>query len=521
MSDHANTLHALQAWAEQARRDGWVDSATAEAVSTYQPHDPTKLFADGTTSPLVLAFFGGTGVGKSSLLNRLAGSDVAKSGVVRPTSREVTLYVHEDIELASLPEDLPVEHTRIKRHNQHAHRDTLWIDTPDIDSVVTTHRDQVLAWMPYIDLLVYVVSPERYRDDAGWDLLQQHRHRHDWAFVINHWDRGDPAQRADFTALLNAGGIDNPAVFCTDCRNGGSDTDDFGALQQHVASQSEAVALAEARRRSAATERAALQSLAGRCEAALGRTADWSEFEASARETERRFTTHCDTDTLASRERLVRQLFPDDPPPFWRRVLGKRERVAALPEVMAVWTPRCTERLTSTLDESLIAASDASLPLAPLRSALAPADLAGGQAIDNACLEALSAALSAPGNRLQRAIYRAASALTVALPLLALVLIGVRVLGGFVAGASDPAQYIGLNFVTNSLMLLALSAALPAVVAEWVRPSQRAASQAALRAGVESGCGTLFATVSKKLNALKQQRDNYLSSLNDATTTLQ
>ncbi|MEM6985553.1 MAG: GTPase [Pseudomonadota bacterium] len=406
MNDVNTALSSLQHWAVRAHRDGWIPDAVLDKVSAHKPHDPSALFADGAASPLVLAFFGGTGVGKSSLLNRLAGSPIAKSSAVRPTSREVTLYLHEDVALADLPAGIPVELTTVKRHQHPEHRDSLWIDTPDIDSVITTHRDQVLAWLPYIDLLVYVVSPERYRDDAGWDMLQANRHRHDWAFVMNHWDRGDPAQRDDFVQLLTNGGIESPHVFCTDCRDGGAADDDFEALTAYVASQSDALALAEARRRSERNERAAQDALRDTCLQALGSDADWAALGADLSATAKPFATQCLSDAIAPREQTLRGLFPDDPPPFWRQVLGAQDRAEVSAGTVALWSERSQERLRGRLDELMIRAAERGMPVAPLRRALQPVAEDAEVDVNGQATQALAQALDQPGVALQRAALR-------------------------------------------------------------------------------------------------------------------
>ena len=54
-----------------------------------------------------------------------------------------------------------------------ARRDVAWLDMPDIDSVEARNKSLVLSWLPYVDWLIYVVSPERYRDDVGWRLLEE------------------------------------------------------------------------------------------------------------------------------------------------------------------------------------------------------------------------------------------------------------------------------------------------------------------------------------------------------------
>jgi Uma2 family endonuclease len=43
---------------------------------------------------------------------------------------------------------------------------------------------------PHIDVLVYVVSPERYRDNKAWQLLLAEGGKHAWIFVLNQSDRG-------------------------------------------------------------------------------------------------------------------------------------------------------------------------------------------------------------------------------------------------------------------------------------------------------------------------------------------
>ena len=60
---------------------------------------------------------GGTGVGKSSLLNRLAGRQLPEAGIERPTSREVTLFHHQCLPYNILPEQLPLAKINISQHD--------------------------------------------------------------------------------------------------------------------------------------------------------------------------------------------------------------------------------------------------------------------------------------------------------------------------------------------------------------------------------------------------------------------
>ncbi len=229
----ADLVAAARQWVEEGTAAEWVEAGSAERFAALERATPADLFVDAQARPLVVALFGGTGVGKSSLLNRLAGATVARVGVERPTSREITLYVHHDVKLADFPETLPLESVEVRRHGDDAHKNILWIDAPDIDSVEPQNRACALAWLPHIDLLVYVVSPERYRDDVGWRVLQDRSLRHGWLFVMNRWDEGDRAQRDDFARMMRTAGFDDPLVLCTSCLDGAElpSSDEFARIE--------------------------------------------------------------------------------------------------------------------------------------------------------------------------------------------------------------------------------------------------------------------------------------------------
>lgn len=208
----------VRAWHDQALAAGWLGPDAAERLAGLEQGSPADLFADATLRPLVVALFGGTGVGKSSLLNRLAAEPIARVGVERPTSREITVYVHEAAPLSDIPPHLPLAQTVVRRHRSPAHRNVLFLDMPDIDSTVEDNRRLALAWLPFVDLVLYVVSPERYRDDAGWRVLLERGARCGWIFVMNRWDEGAAGQREDLAAILTAAGFENPLHLCTCCR---------------------------------------------------------------------------------------------------------------------------------------------------------------------------------------------------------------------------------------------------------------------------------------------------------------
>jgi len=128
----------------------------------------------------VLALAGGTGVGKSSLLNALAGHTVSAVRAVRPTTDEPLAWVSEDRreELAGLLSWLGVRHTA--GHADSALSSVAILDLPDVDSVRTEHRARVDELLPRIDSIAWVVDPEKYDDERLHAYLRSLARRWSW-----------------------------------------------------------------------------------------------------------------------------------------------------------------------------------------------------------------------------------------------------------------------------------------------------------------------------------------------------
>jgi energy-coupling factor transporter ATP-binding protein EcfA2 len=102
-------------------------------------------------SAFVLALAGGTGAGKSSLLNALAGKEISPAGPLRPVTTEPVAWVPADAagELGPLLRWVGVR--RVVGHHDARFADLCLLDLPDYDSVERSHRATVDQLLPRVD----------------------------------------------------------------------------------------------------------------------------------------------------------------------------------------------------------------------------------------------------------------------------------------------------------------------------------------------------------------------------------
>ena len=144
-----------------------VDSAEATIADAE-----TRL---GLTGEIyAVALVGGTGVGKSSVLNTLAGREVSPASVIRPTTATPSAWIHVDASESTKPllDWLGVAETLTHTHDDL--RSVVVVDFPDIDSVATEHRARVDEALPRLDSVTWVVDPEKYDDERLHLYLRAH-----------------------------------------------------------------------------------------------------------------------------------------------------------------------------------------------------------------------------------------------------------------------------------------------------------------------------------------------------------
>lgn len=177
-------------------------------------------------APLLAVLAGGTGAGKSTIANTLVGHEVAATGVVRPTTSTPTLLAAPvdrdwflgDRVLPRLARSEPQSPHRLGRdagrvlHLVTTHAippGVAILDAPDVDSVLTEHRDLAEELLDAADVWVWHATARTYADEEGMRYLRRAaRRRTALAVVLTQvHDRDVDEVRDDLARKLAAEGL--------------------------------------------------------------------------------------------------------------------------------------------------------------------------------------------------------------------------------------------------------------------------------------------------------------------------
>jgi GTP-binding protein EngB required for normal cell division len=194
----------------------------------------------------VVVLAGGTGSGKSSLFNQLAGADFSPVGVVRPVTREAYACVWGMDGADALLDWLGVrDRNRYARSSalgegERSLSGLLLLDLPDHDSVLSGESGSVNRLVSLADLMVWVLDPQKYADAAVHSryLMPMAGHSSVIAVVLNQVDLLSADQTTecvtDLQRLLDTEGLHDSPVLVTSAITGAGLDDLREALAKAV-----------------------------------------------------------------------------------------------------------------------------------------------------------------------------------------------------------------------------------------------------------------------------------------------
>ena len=161
----------------------------------------------------VVALAGATGSGKSTLFNALAGTELSSPGVRRPTTGVAHACVWGAADADRLLDWLEVPRRHRVERPDPALDGLVLLDLPDHDSTRLENRLEVDRLVQLVDVLVWVLDPQKYADAAVHDryLAPYAGHAGVLLVALNQVDRLDAAARrdclADLRGLLDGEGL--------------------------------------------------------------------------------------------------------------------------------------------------------------------------------------------------------------------------------------------------------------------------------------------------------------------------
>jgi GTP-binding protein EngB required for normal cell division len=207
--------------------EGRVDLAVLDDARRVVDQADRRLAISGSATVVALA--GATGSGKSSIFNVLSGTTLATVGVRRPTTAHAMACSWGQESAEDLLDwlQIPRRHALEADSSMAAALDGLvLLDLPDHDSTEVDHRMEVDRLVQLVDMLVWVVDPQKYADAAIHDryLKPLAQHADVMLIILNQVDKLSMSQREqclkDLRRLLTSEGLAKVPVMAVSAATG-------------------------------------------------------------------------------------------------------------------------------------------------------------------------------------------------------------------------------------------------------------------------------------------------------------
>lgn len=282
----------------------------------------------------VVGFFGATGSGKSTLFNAVTGRELARTAVTRPTTSDPLAGVWqpegsadlldwlEVTERHDLDDPLGTRASGLLRRDRESASGLILLDLPDFDSTTAAHREKAARLAGQVDVLVWVLDPQKYADAAvHHDFIKpMSAYEGVTLVVLNQIDRLDPDSRGpvleSLRTILQTDGLRSPRLYPVSAVTG----EGIAQLREAIAAVSVA--------RSASVERLH-QDVAGAADALTGREAGTEEDNAARPRADAAWETGLAMPTAAAERQLTGQLAQASGLETVARATGKSYRLQA------------------------------------------------------------------------------------------------------------------------------------------------------------------------------------------------
>lgn len=156
---------------------------------------------------LLVVLLGGTKVGKTTLVNALAGREIGEASARACFTSRPALYVHEsrEAQARSRLSGVLEPGDRCERHREASLERIILVDAPDIDGIEATHHEVFDQLLERADLAICAVTTQKYDSAALYKILGEKLGFRRTVFVFNRIDEGIPfsdAVREDFLAKI-------------------------------------------------------------------------------------------------------------------------------------------------------------------------------------------------------------------------------------------------------------------------------------------------------------------------------